>query len=75
MKLNEAVPLIAELLNLPISEEYPLLTFTADQRRKRLLANLTAWLLNAARVQPVVMAMEDLHWVDPSTLELTQTLG
>jgi len=75
MKLSEAVPLIAELLNLPIPAKYPLLTFTPDQQRKRLLANLTAWLLSAARVQPVVMAMEDLHWVDPSTLELTQTLG
>ena len=74
MKLNEAVPLIAELLNLPIPEKYPLLTFTPDQKRKRLLANLTAWLQNAARGQPVVMAMEDLHWVDPSTLELTQML-
>ena len=75
MKLSEAVPLIAELLNLPIPAKYPLLTFTPDQQRKRLLANLTAWLLSAARVQPVVMAMEDLHWVDPSTLELTQMLA
>jgi class 3 adenylate cyclase len=74
IKLNEALPLIAELLNLPIPEKYPLLTFTPDQKRKRLLANLTAWLLNAARVQPVVIAMEDLHWIDPSTLELTQML-
>jgi len=74
MKLNEAVTLITELLNLPTPEKYSLLTLTPDQKRKRLLANQTAWLLNAARGQPVVMAMEDLHWVDPSTLELTQTL-
>jgi predicted ATPase len=74
VKLGEAVPLIAELLNLPIPEKYPLLTFTQNQKRKRLLANLTAWLLSATRGQPVVMAIEDLHWVDPSSLELTQML-
>src|SRR5262249_54571272 len=27
----------------------------------------------AARVQPLLMVMEDLHWIDPSTLELAQT--
>jgi class 3 adenylate cyclase/tetratricopeptide (TPR) repeat protein len=74
LKLGEAVPLIAELLNLPSPDKYPPLMFAPDQRRKRLLANLSAWVLNLARVQPVVMAMEDLHWVDPSTLELAQTL-
>jgi class 3 adenylate cyclase/tetratricopeptide (TPR) repeat protein len=74
LKLGEAVPLIAELLNLPSPDRYPPLMFAPDQRRKRLLANLSAWVLNLARVQPAVMAMEDLHWVDPSTLELVQTL-
>jgi class 3 adenylate cyclase len=43
LKLGEAVPLIAELLNLPIPEKYPPLMFAPDQRRKRLLANLSAW--------------------------------
>ena len=74
LKPEEAVPLIAEMLNLPIPDKYPPLTLDPDQRRKRLLVNLTAWVLNMARLQPVVIAMEDLHWVDPSTLELTQTL-
>ena len=68
------MPLIAEMLGLPIPDKYPPLVFAPDQRRRRLLANLTAWVLNAARVQPLVMVMEDLHWIDPSTLELTQTL-
>src|SRR6516164_1036036 len=74
LRLGEAVPLIAEMLGLPIPDKYPPLIFAPDQRRRRLLANLTAWVLNAARVQPLVMVMEDLHWIDPSTLELTQTL-
>src|SRR5215469_352468 len=74
LKLGEAAPLIAEMLNLPIPEKYPPLMFAPDQKRRRLLANLAAWVLNVARLQPVVIVLEDLHWVDPSTLELMQTL-
>jgi len=74
MKLSEAVPLIAEMLNLPPPEKYPPLMFAPDQRRKRLLATLAGWVFGASRTQPVVIALEDLHWVDPSTLELQQTL-
>jgi len=75
MKLSEAVPLIAEMLNLPVSEKYPPLMFAPGQKRRRLLANLATWVFNLARLQPVVIAIEDLHWVDPSTLELQQTLA
>ena len=74
LKLGEAVPLIAEMLGLPIPDKYPALVFAPDQRRRRLLANLTAWVLNAARAQPLVLVVEDLHWIDPSTLELAHTL-
>lgn len=74
LTLGEAVPLIAEIVSLPIPAKYPALTLAPEQRRKRLLANLTTWVLAATQLQPVVIAMEDLHWVDPSTLELTQTL-
>ena len=75
MKLVEAVPLIAEMLNLPIPEKYPPLMFAPDQKRKRLLAALAGWVFGATRTQPLVLALEDLHWVDPSTLELQHTLA
>jgi class 3 adenylate cyclase/tetratricopeptide (TPR) repeat protein len=74
MKLGEAVPLIAEMLNLSIPEKYPPLIIAPDQKRKRLMANLAEWMINASQMQPVVMAIEDLQWVDPSTLELINTL-
>ena len=74
LKLTEAVPLIAPLLNLAVPERYPPLQMTPDQQRKRLLATIVAWTLGAARAQPLVIATEDLHWADPSTLELIQML-
>jgi predicted ATPase len=67
--------LIAELLQLPASERYPASTLTSEQKRRRLLAALSGWVLGAAKVQPLVMVVEDLHWLDPSTLELLQLLA
>jgi hypothetical protein len=75
LKVAEAAPLIAELLQLPAGERYPALTLTAEQKRRRLLAALSQWILGAARLQPLVMVVEDLHWLDASTLELQQLLA
>ena len=74
LKPAEALPLIAPLLNLPIPAKYPPSPLSPEQQRRRLLATLVEWALGAARVQPIVIAIEDLHWADPSTLELLQLL-
>ncbi len=72
LKPAETVPLIAPMLNLPVDEKYPPLKLSPEQQRKRLLTTLTRWLFGA--VQSVVMAVEDLHWFDASSLELMQLL-
>jgi class 3 adenylate cyclase/tetratricopeptide (TPR) repeat protein len=75
VKTAEAVPLIAEMLDLPVPPSYPPPVFGPEQRRPRLLAALAGWVLGAARSEPLLMVVEDLHWVDPSTLELLQILA
>jgi len=75
LKPETAAPLIADLLQLPIGERYPASTLNAEQRRRRLLAALTGWVFGATKLQPIVMVVEDLHWLDPSTLELVQLLA
>jgi class 3 adenylate cyclase/tetratricopeptide (TPR) repeat protein len=74
LKPAETIPLIAPLLNLPLSDKYPASSLSPEQQRRRLLATLVEWVLGAARVQPMVIATEDLHWADASTLELIQLL-
>ena len=74
LKPPEAVPLIAPMLNLAVGERYPPLTLSPEQKRKRLLTTLARWLFGAARAQPIVMAVEDLHWFDASSLEVMQLL-
>ena len=75
LKPAEAIPLIAPLLNLPIPAKYLPSPLSPEQQRRRLLATLVEWLLGAAHTQPLGIVIEDLHWADPSTLELIRTVG
>jgi class 3 adenylate cyclase/predicted ATPase len=69
--LQEAVPLFAALLALPLpAEGYPLLNLTPQRQRQRTQEMLVACLLEETHRRPVPTVWEDLHWADPSTLEL-----
>src|SRR5271168_3517493 len=46
-----------------------------EELRRRQLAAMTAWVLAGARTQPVVLAFEDLHWADPTSLDLLRALA
>jgi class 3 adenylate cyclase/predicted ATPase len=66
----EAVPLFATLLSLPPPEHYPPLHLSPQRQRQKTQEALMAWLLAETERQPVLAVWEDLHWADPSTLEL-----
>jgi predicted ATPase len=65
----ENAALLAPLLDIPLSAERAM-ALTPEELRRRQLAALTNWVIAGARVQPVVLALEDLHWADPTTLDL-----
>jgi predicted ATPase/DNA-binding winged helix-turn-helix (wHTH) protein len=67
--LEQVIPLFAALLLIPLSTPYAPLPFTPEQQKQKTLEALLAWLLQEAERQPVCVIVEDLHWVDPSTLE------
>ncbi len=70
----EAVPLFAALLSLPLGTDYAPLQVSSEQQKQQTLHALLTILLRIAAQQPVLFVMEDLHWVDPSTLELLTLL-
>jgi class 3 adenylate cyclase/predicted ATPase len=71
LPLQEAVPLYAPLMSLPLPEgRYAPLELSAKQQREETLDSLAAWLLDEAERKPVLNVWEDLHWADPTTLEL-----
>ena len=61
--------LFADMLSLPNDGRYPALDLAPEQRRQRTLEALTAQLAGLARQQPVLMIVEDAHWIDPTSLE------
>ena len=74
LPLTEAVPLLASLLSLPLTAAYPPLTLSPAQQKQQTMHALLTILLRIAAQQPVLFVMEDLHWVDPSTLEFLSLL-
>ena len=61
--------LFAEMLSLPNDGRYPALDLAPQQRRQKTLEALTAQLVGLASQQPVLMIFEDVHWIDPTSLE------
>ena len=73
--LAEVVPLFAALLLLPLpADRYLPLTMTPPRQRARTLEAVLTLLRRMASGKPVLLVMEDLHWVDPTTLELLTML-
>jgi len=71
LPLEETVPLFAPLLALPLTENrYRPLTLSPQRQRQKTLETIVAILLELAEHQPVLFIVEDLHWTDPTTLEL-----
>jgi class 3 adenylate cyclase/tetratricopeptide (TPR) repeat protein len=70
----DAVPLIAELLSVPLGAGYPALELAPKVKKERMLAAVTDMLLESAAEKPLLVVVEDLHWVDPSTIEFLELL-
>jgi len=65
----ETVPLLAPLLALPLPDTYAPLQVAPEQQRQQTLHVLVRLVLGLAAAHPLLLVLEDLHWVDPSTLE------
>jgi class 3 adenylate cyclase/predicted ATPase len=71
LPLEETVPLFTPLLALSIPEDrYPPLALSPQRQRQKTLETIVAILLELAERQPVLFILEDLHWTDPTTLDL-----
>jgi class 3 adenylate cyclase/predicted ATPase len=68
--LAEVVPLFAALLSVPLAGRYAPLLLTPQRHKQKTLEAIVTWLLKEAERQPLHVVMEDLHWMDASTLEL-----
>jgi class 3 adenylate cyclase/tetratricopeptide (TPR) repeat protein len=66
----EDATLLAQLLSQPVPGDLPSLQLSPGRLKERTFEALAALLFHMARNHPVLGVVEDLHWADPSTLEL-----
>ena len=75
LPLEETVPLFTPLLSLPLPEHhYPSLNLSPQRQRQKTLETIVAILQEHTEHHPVLFIVEDLHWTDPTTLELLNLL-
>ncbi|MGE3742139.1 MAG: adenylate/guanylate cyclase domain-containing protein [Geminicoccaceae bacterium] len=65
--VKAVAPLFATLMSLPAEDRYGPLNLSSQQLREQIIAALVEQLVRLARQRPVLMLLEDAHWIDPST--------
>ncbi len=72
---DEHLPLLAPVVDIPFPAERMPQGLTPAEFRRRQLESIIAWVTAGARVQPLALICEDLHWADPTTLEMMRGLA
>jgi class 3 adenylate cyclase/predicted ATPase len=70
----ENASLLAPLLDIPLPKER-VSALAPEELRRRQLAAVTNWVMAGAKAQPLVLAFEDLHWADPTTLDVLRGIA
>ena len=66
--------MLAPLLDIPLPPEH-MPSLAPDELRRRQLAALTNWVVAAAQTQAIVLALEDVHWADPTTIDVLRGIA
>ncbi len=74
LPLVPGVALLSDLLNVQLQAPYQLPDLSPERLRMVRLELLKNILKNMARQKPVLLSIEDLHWIDPSTLQWLELL-
>ena len=72
--LEKVVPLFAALLSIPTGDRYPPADPDPQRLQERILNALADQLAGLAQARPVLIILEDVHWADPTTLDLVDRI-
>ncbi|MET3597077.1 class 3 adenylate cyclase/tetratricopeptide (TPR) repeat protein [Mesorhizobium shonense] len=70
----EVGSIYAELLSLDLGDEFKPLDLPPQQRKELIVRTLSNRVLLAAKIAPVLLVVEDAHWIDPSTDEVLKEI-
>ncbi len=65
--IEHDTPLFAALLSLQLDREDAARPLTPQQARERTIDSLIRGLIELSRRRPVLLVLEDAHWIDPTT--------
>ncbi|MGE4528913.1 MAG: AAA family ATPase, partial [Rhodospirillaceae bacterium] len=68
--LGEAAPLFAGMLSLPVAPPYRVPGISLQAQREKVMGFLIEQVRSVAAGAPVLLVVEDLHWIDPTSLDL-----
>jgi predicted ATPase len=73
-RVEETLPPLARLLSVRLDADPDESLIAPDEVARQIRGAYRAWVERLARDRPVVLAIDDLHWADPSTRELAEDL-
>jgi class 3 adenylate cyclase/tetratricopeptide (TPR) repeat protein len=74
-ELRRFAPLLSDVSGVVLPESDLTRALSPQQRHDRLQDLLVALMLGAVDESPLVVMIEDVHWIDPSSLEIIQRLS
>ena len=75
LRVEESAPLVAAFVSLPLPDgAYSPLQMEPEQQKQRFFAIVAELLRAMAAERPALVIVEDVHWADPSTLDLVDML-
>ncbi|MFP3566150.1 AAA family ATPase [Paraburkholderia sp. SIMBA_030] len=72
--IEETILVLTTLLGIPTAERYPSIDASSSSFKRRTLDVLVAMIEKKTHLQPVLVVVEDVHWIDPSSLEFVQLM-
>jgi class 3 adenylate cyclase/tetratricopeptide (TPR) repeat protein len=72
--VSEVAPLFAALLSISTGDRYPVSHLRPDALKEATLNAVTSQIFACSAKQPVLLIMEDAHWIDPTTQEVLDML-
>ena len=69
-QIGDEVPIVAGMLSIPTEGRYPAVDLSPQQKKERTFAALLVQFRTAASAQPALAIFEDVHWIDPTSMEL-----
>lgn len=72
--LGDIVPALAALLSIAFDHKYPHPALSPREMKQLTLEVIVQLVIDRAAEHPTVFVVEDLHWIDPSTVEMLDIL-